>query len=298
MLDFVIIADGGGTKTQATGVRGRDGVSFEAAAGSCVPGTDMLVALRSIEDVTERLLGDAQVDRTRSRIGLSLACAGLDISSSKLSFVQQLKARFDSVIVRSDGVAALDACVNDKSGAVVAIGTGVVATARTSAHAVIQLDGWGWPAGDRGGGAWIGRNAVERYLEAVDWGATGFDPLFNDISSELGADKAEIFDWLASATRRDYAAIARLVVSAAAEGSGAGQKLLREAAVQVECLGSILGKKHGIKSIYITGGLATSLSAYLNTEQFQLFPDATFAGAALGAAEWLRDFTPATVQGI
>ena len=298
MLDFVLIADGGGTKTKATGIRLVDGASFETRSGACVPSADMPLAVRSLTDVTAAALDLAGLEPQRTRVGLSLASAGLDVPDVRQRFVNAIASQYAALKVVSDGAAALDACVADGQGAVVAVGTGVVTTVRTLKGAVHTIDGWGWPCGDRGGGASIGRSAIELFLQAFDFNAIGHNLLYQKLSAQLGFDRTSIVKWLVQAQRNDFAAIARLVVECGRQGDTIATQILRNAAYQIETTSQHLSEQYSIDVLNVTGGLAESLMSYLDPQRFHHFPEATFAGAALGAAEWVGDLASANIRRI
>ncbi|WP_233221212.1 N-acetylglucosamine kinase [Streptomyces carminius] len=67
----------------------------------------------------------------------------------------------------ADAVTAYAGALGERPGAVVAAGTGMVATG-TDLRTWRRADGWGHLLGDCGGGAWIGRAGLEAALRAHD----------------------------------------------------------------------------------------------------------------------------------
>lgn len=77
--------------------------------------------------------------------------------------------------VSIDAVTAHLGALRGDGGAVVALGTGAIAISHPGLDAAGQcsaswrrIDGWGHLLGDRGGGAWLGRRALEEALRAHD----------------------------------------------------------------------------------------------------------------------------------
>lgn len=67
----------------------------------------------------------------------------------------------------ADAVTAYAGALGERSGAVVAAGTGMIATG-TDLVSWRRADGWGHLLGDCGGGAWIGRAGLEAAMRAFD----------------------------------------------------------------------------------------------------------------------------------
>lgn len=85
----------------------------------------------------------------------------------------------------ADAVTAYAGAVGQRSGAVVAGGTGMIAlgTDLTSWH---RADGWGHLLGDSGGGAWIGRAGLEAAMRAHDGRRGGSPALLARLLAVLG----------------------------------------------------------------------------------------------------------------
>jgi glucosamine kinase len=285
MKELIIIADAGGTKTRAEALVDRLD-RYEAITGPCVPYMDMNGALASILLARDIILTKAGIERNEAKIVLSLASAGLDTQSVTLQFRQALLAIVDEVTLISDGEAALEACFGTSPGAVIAIGTGVAIAGRDLEGQRFGLDGWGWPSGDRGGGAWTGRHVVEGFLSAHDRGDIHADPFHTHLASTMGLHRSEILAWLGDATRASYAALGQSALKWALKGSPAAGASLRLALEEIDAARNLLWAR-GIQSIHITGGFGIALKPFLDQGQFQFTNDAPFNGARLRAARWL-----------
>lgn len=70
--------------------------------------------------------------------------------------------------VAADAVTAHLGALGGDGGAVVALGTGAIAVGSDGQASWRRVDGWGHLLGDRGGGSWVGRRALEAALRAHD----------------------------------------------------------------------------------------------------------------------------------
>ena len=73
----------------------------------------------------------------------------------------------ESVVLAHDAITSFLGAVGDRSGVVVAAGTGAI-TFGVGAENIARVDGWGNVMGDAGGGYWIGREALDAVLRAHD----------------------------------------------------------------------------------------------------------------------------------
>ena len=71
------------------------------------------------------------------------------------------------IVVAHDSTTSFLGALGDRSGAVIAVGTGVVTLGVGPARAV-RVDGWGHIMGDAGSGYWIGREALDAVMRAHD----------------------------------------------------------------------------------------------------------------------------------
>lgn len=288
MADLIIYADAGGSKTVARGICGANGRQFEVRGGACVPSSGIAEALGSIEGTIAHLIDAAGMTPGRVRIWLALASAGIDDEVSKQSFLTGLAEAVHELRLVGDGEAALMGCVGDRDGAVISVGTGVAAFAKRQGQSTFY-DGWGWPYGDRGGGAHIGREAVAAFLEATDFDQVGLDPLHDALVNTIGAGRAAIFVWLASASRKAAAALAPLVAESAAAGSHAAAGVMADAAGHIQRLIHAIRPADG-GPVYLTGGAVGLIEPYLQLDTpIEIVPDACLLGARHLAVDWLSN---------
>ncbi|MFF7714240.1 BadF/BadG/BcrA/BcrD ATPase family protein [Streptomyces sp. NPDC007988] len=89
------------------------------------------------------------------------------------------------VALAADAVTAYAGALGQRPGAVVAAGTGMIATG-TDLTSWRRADGWGHLLGDCGSGAWIGRAGLEAALRAHDGRAGGSPALLERLEDVFG----------------------------------------------------------------------------------------------------------------
>ncbi|GAB3032233.1 hypothetical protein MBOU_12720 [Mycobacterium bourgelatii] len=133
--------------------------------------------------------------------------------------------RAQRVAVTSDSVIAHAGALDGKPGAVLLVGTGVVALSIDADGALRTADGWGPWLGDEGGGAWIGTAGLRAALRAFD-GRGPATALFDAASARFGpprtwpgqlADPASLASFAPEVLAANDDAVASAIVSAAAE---------------------------------------------------------------------------------
>ena len=166
----------------------------------------------------------------------------------------------------SDGYTALVGAFEAEPGALLSIGTGVIGY-RSAADGFRRLGGWGFPAGDRGGGAWLGLRIVGDWLEAREgFGpAVGADPaLGHAVECAVGNRREAILAWLRAAHAGDLARLARPLVAAAESGDPYANLVLDEAAGHLGRLAEALSPTADAPLV-LGGGLAPTFAARLVT---------------------------------
>jgi N-acetylglucosamine kinase-like BadF-type ATPase len=89
--------------------------------------------------------------------------------------------------VTGDTITSYLGALGDRSGAVLACGTGVIGVGRSSADAWRRVDGWGYLLGDIGGGGWIGTLGLRAALRALDGRPHGSTGLLRALSAQFGS---------------------------------------------------------------------------------------------------------------
>ncbi|HEX5568273.1 MAG TPA: BadF/BadG/BcrA/BcrD ATPase family protein [Streptomyces sp.] len=226
-------------------------------------------------------------DRSAPRIdAVCVGAAGMATLGGHLrarlpgAFAGELAVRH--VALAADAVTAYAGALGERPGAVVAAGTGMIATG-TDLRGWRRADGWGHLLGDCGGGAWIGRAGLEAALRAHDGRPGG--------STVLLARAEAVFGPVAGLPGKLYSRPDRpaVLASFAPEVARcAGQdpvaaSVLAEAAVQIAMSAAAVCPAGEDSRIALTGGLfriGEPLLAPLREELAVRLPHARTAPAA------------------
>lgn len=212
----VLALDGGATKTRAA-LFAPDGAEVaRATAGPCNLYRDAEGGIASLWRGWRACCEAAGLDAgaMRARTAVSAGLAGLGAAGAAAR-VRAAFEGFATVHVSGDGYTALVGAFGAGPGVLVSVGTGVAGLARGPDGAVREASGWGFPIGDRGGGAWIGFELVARWLEHLDGYPGPSSTLWPVLASGLGRDRAAILAWLRGADAAGFARLAPAVVAAA-----------------------------------------------------------------------------------
>ncbi|MEO3978301.1 BadF/BadG/BcrA/BcrD ATPase family protein [Streptomyces sp. CAU 1734] len=159
----------------------------------------------------------------------------------------------------ADAVTAYAGALGQRPGAVVAAGTGMVATG-TDLRGWRRADGWGHLLGDCGGGAWIGRAGLEAALRAHDGRRGGSAALLTAAEALLGPAEG-LPGRVYPRTDRPavLASFAPEVARCAAAGDGVSAGILRLAAGHIaEAAAAVCppaGADGAAPEVALTGGL-------------------------------------------
>ena len=110
------------------------------------------------------------------------------------------------------------------------VGTGVAGHRLYTNGWSIQRDAWGWIAGDRGGGNWIGRKALRHCFAAID-GVVPQDALSREILRAIGGVEKLRVGWMRDLGPARLAALAPLVLEQADAGDQTARRI-RDRAVE------------------------------------------------------------------
>jgi len=251
---LILLVDGGGSQSRACLVD-ENGQSFILAfGGPCNPTTDLAAAVAAISGLWRDTAGSlgiipAATDHHRLVIG----GAGLVMPEARAAFADALPA-FRSTSIVTDGYAALIGAGGGKPCCLIAIGTGAVGHKLRADSKSFQRDGWGWIAGDRGSGAWIGRQAVEHALMARD-GVVTAGKLAKAVDAAIGESEAAALAFLSKPAPDQLAALAPLVVKAEEAGDPAATDILERASAHGAALVRALDPAPD-EPVYLTGGLS------------------------------------------
>jgi glucosamine kinase len=257
----VLCLDLGGTKSNAALFAGDGTVLARATgpAGAVSLGAEVtLAAVNALWDGVHS--GGLLPEQTDLMIGL----AGIGLRD-RVREVKDRLGHFRAVHCVSDGYGALIDATGAAPGVLVVIGTGVVAMRLNADGSFLTASGWGFPAGDLGGGAWIGLQAtagLTRFLDGVQTSAAMQPDLAGQLMAVTGQDASAIMAWLTSGRAGDYARLAPII---AASDDPFARDLLSLAATEIGLMADVLGTA-GTGTIHLAGGLGPVLLPYCRAQ--------------------------------
>lgn len=259
--------DGGGTKCRIR-IRAQDSALLsEAVGGLANLYQDQEVAIATILDtIAEAMVkaGLAPEERPAMHLGLGLAGA---VTEETTTAVRRVLKAFASVTVDVDAYAACLGAHDGADGGIVIAGTGSAGLALVG-EVRHWIGGFGFPLGDEGSGAIIGRGALRHAALSLD-NLIPASPLLDELLDRFGRDRDAFADWARHALPRDYAQFSPRIFAAAAQGDRYGLELVHAAARAITRLAHELLAR-GAPHIALVGGLARPLAPYLPRE---LAPD-------------------------
>ncbi len=124
----------------------------------------------------------------------------------------------------------------------------------------VQRDAWGWLAGDRGSGAWLGLKALRHLFSVID-GIHPKDGLSDRVLANLGG-RARLAEAMVGMGPDRLAALAPLVLAAADDGVTRALRIRSRAVEHLASLALVLDIGPG-DSLYAAGGLAAIFAPWV-----------------------------------
>lgn len=213
----------------------------------------------NLDDATRADILLSVVETTTASVGKPLVVVagvhGNDSPEQEAVLRAPLAARYPTVRVLNDSNLLILAH-GKISGTGVIAGTGSSATA-TMGDDVVTVGGWGWIFGDEGGAVGIVRDAAKQVLEAYDLGETDLltDVLLGHFDIKHPHGLTHLFS---TVEPREWAQAARLVFSAAEQGSPRAKKVIDAHALALAELIALLKRRGGdVGTIVCAGGVIT-----------------------------------------
>ncbi len=283
--------DGGGTGTRAVLAaadgqllgRGRAGPSALAQGAEQAWHNVRLAAAGAFSDASLGPLDDE--DLKHCAIGLGLAGAENPLWVREF---HSLAPALASIVLDSDGYAALLGAHAGAPGSLVAVGTGSIGVVLRADGTRHTVGGWGWKLGDEAGGGWFGQNAVRHTQQVMDGRVTGglaASPLARAVAERCGTDRATLLDWTFAADQRAYAALAPLVADCEATDPAAAA-LIAAALDEVQLMADALDPRAELPLV-LTGSIGVLLKPRLAPRLRQRLTEPA-GDAADGALHLLR----------
>jgi glucosamine kinase len=223
--------DAGGTGTRALladdeRVLGR-GEAGPANPGSIGPQGTAIVLSVAVQAAFEAAGLLPQLDQTVVHAGV----AGL----GRLADRERVAASshvFAHLSLESDASLTRRAAFGTSPGTLLIVGTGAIALGQDELGCEQRSGGWGFPL-ERGGGAWLGLEAIRRGLEGQEGGPS---TLLADLVAEEIGQVPQVIEWGRHAKPADYARFAPQVVRLAEQGDAVAQALVDEWIGEIEAL--------------------------------------------------------------
>jgi glucosamine kinase len=279
-IRFLIGVDGGGTSCRVA-VAALDGrVLGEARTGSSNITTNLDGAAQSIMAATHAALAQAGLDSdifAQSAAVLGLAGANIGDFAKRLSE----RLPFARHAIESDAMIALQGALGDGDGAIVILGTGSAYLSRKGS-ALKLTGGWGFQISDLGGGARLGRDALEMAILAHD-GVVAASPLTHELLAGFEGGPDGIVLFVQTAKPADYGRHAPTVLRHLEAGDANARVLFERSASHVDAALDAVCEP-GIEQVALLGGLAPFYPKWLAARhQARLVP--ARADALTGAVE-------------
>jgi glucosamine kinase len=255
--------DGGASNTRVAlydDAGRRLGLTVAGPTSLTVRGTDawneILGALQNLSQAIS--LEGEYLSRTHFGIGL----AGANNTAQRQRFIAAAPS-VGALRVSTDAYITALAAHGGAPGAVIIIGTGSVGYRVEAAGRCRLVGGWGFPVGDEGSGAWIGRVAMGQAVKVHDTRYRGrITGMHRSIIEQCGRTRDELLDWLLGASPARYAEIAPLVVDCAGRGDSAALEIVNTAGREIDTLAEALDPGRHIP-MALVGGLAEPLLPFL-----------------------------------
>jgi glucosamine kinase len=215
--------------------------------------------LSALENLSRAVaLEEGYLSQTHFGIGL----AGANNNTQRQKFMDAAPPAAALRVSTDAYIAALGAH-GGAPGAVIIVGTGSVGYRIEAAGRCRLVGGWGFPIGDEGSGAWIGRQAVAQVAQIVD---TRFrkrvTEMHHVVMAQTGQSRDALLDWLLGAPPAQFAELAPLIVEHAGWGDTAALEIVSEAGREIDALAEALDSGRKIP-LALVGGLAEPLDAFL-----------------------------------
>lgn len=269
-IDYLIGVDGGGSKTLVRLARPDRSVLAQASGpGSALRNGAGLAWVVIATTIDSAFANAGLALPPAAQLAVGVGIAGYNVAQWAADFRAAAPA-FGALEIANDGVTTLLGAHEGRAGAVIAVGTGTIGIASDPDGRQRVVDGWGFPSGDDGSGAWMGMRAVHHAQQALD-GRAARGPLTEavlalcreEIATADGHDqRAMLLDWLAQADQAAFARLARPVVAHAGRDPAA-RAILQAAAAEIALMAEALDPSQRLP-LALSGGLAAALQPYLD----------------------------------
>ena len=260
--ELYFCVDGGGTRSRARLLDAGGAILAEATGGPCNPATNLDRAVASVADIWSQCA--SAIGRRDDRLDgmcFSIGSAGTYIDAGR-DFLAACPP-FPRSCLMSDGYAALIGAGSGAPCSLLIVGTGVAGHRLFPNGLSIQRDAWGWLAGDRGSGCWIGQKALRHFFAALD-GVVPEDSLSRAVLAMIGGLEPIRQGWMRNFGPERFAAFAPVVLERADAGDPMAIRIRDRAIDHLAALIGVIASSEA--PLYAAGGLVAPLRARLSAK--------------------------------
>lgn len=255
---WIIGVDGGGTKCEAGLFTHSGDLLARARTGPANLFANFTGAMACIEQASEQLFSKCQAQHnisvTQQDCFISLGCAGGSIESVKQHF-RQWPHQYAGALLNTDVYVSCLGANKTKACAIFVIGTGSCLAVFTPEDPINmqQFGGHGFILGDIASGAWLGKQALSWYLQALETHPQD-TLLLTTLKRELGSSTSLIIETFGQASAREFAELVPVILNVQDSSPTVANWLAQGAAYAANLI-----ERHTDKNqpIFLTGGLAT-----------------------------------------
>lgn len=201
--NFILGIDGGGSKTLGRLVDINTQQQWQAKVGGASLTNDFEQAWQTIQQLIMQLFD--QSGATAQQVVAVIGVAGAGSSARAAKLRHNLALPFAELVICNDARTSLFGANLGEPVAVVALGTGSVGARLDQNGQTAFYGGWGFNAGDEGGGAKLGLHAVQAMLAELDQTGQLHSVLAKKIAEQIGRERDTILTWLSAAGPADFA---------------------------------------------------------------------------------------------
>jgi glucosamine kinase len=262
--DIFIGLDGGGTKTKLIVEDAKGNLIGNGRSGPANISLSANEAWHSVYDALNGALKHAKISLQDSNYNfhIGMGLAGTEIASSCESFLNHPHP-FKTLILRSDAYTACIGAHEGKDGDIIIIGTGVIGF-QIYNNIESQVNGWGFPHADEGGGAWLGMSVISLTLKWQDGRGEGSD-LLAEVFKHFNNDLYDMVAWANRAKSTQFAELVPYVLNYIEQNDENAISLIKQSAKEIDKIDSALQKLSTIPlKCSLFGGIAPFIQPYLN----------------------------------
>ncbi|MBT0586788.1 BadF/BadG/BcrA/BcrD ATPase family protein [Alteromonas oceanisediminis] len=261
---YYVGIDGGGTKCRAVMFNHKQQVVGTGLAGPANVARYGIRALHAMVDAVHDAIqnSDAGSSLHCEDLHVSAGLAGANLSEARLQ-LNEWRHPFKCFSFTSDLHTALLGAHAGADGAVLIVGTGSCAAALKD-ETLTQIGGHGFLLGDKGSGAWLGKQALTLTLETLDKAAP-LNVLSEQVCKRFATHSPlALVERFNSAMPSTFAQLAPLVLQCAIDGDPQALKIVRDGADYLSTIAQeAISQSDG--DLVLVGGVAQPISRWLSS---------------------------------